>query len=358
MTNTVNQSTFDREKWKKFVEKYCKLNGQVIDSFDLYEDVQKLVGKEPTFKQFQDIVNILKTDYKCKVVSEEDLNQEYYDEEFDTTERKENLRSLNLKDLVRRFQETRQQQYLAEFIVRNKGFIMNVVYKQMRKNISFTTEDLYQLGVLGIIKGIDGFDLSLGYSPLTYLYFYILQSIQRGIQDEAYLVRIPVHMHETISRFNRICYELSFEGINKEDQIKEAICGIMDISDAKYYELKRFAEQYLSPISLHTPVGGEGGNEDSYLMNFMEDKRQQLPEDMVGQHLLQEKLKEVLDTLSPREQQVLRLRFGLDDNRTRTLEEVGRYFQVTRERIRQIEVKALRKLRHPSRSKKLKDYLE
>ena len=118
------------------------------------------------------------------------------------------------------------------------------------------------------------------------------------------------------------------------------------------------AEQYLSPVSLHTPVGGEGGSEDSYLMNFMEDKSQLLPEDMVGKHQLTEKLKDVLDTLTPREQQVLRLRFGLDDNRTRTLEEVGQHFQVTRERIRQIEYKALRKLRHPSRSKKLKDFLE
>ena len=335
ITDALEDMDFDVEQMDKLYDSLENLNIEIIEDFNIEEeldlDLENDVPVETEDGAAADGINI---DDPVKVYLKEIGRVPLLssDEEVDLAER------MAKGDPVAR-------QRLSEA---NLRLVVSIAKRYVGRGMQFL--DLIQEGNLGLIKAVEKFDHTKGFKFSTYATWWIRQAITRAIADQARTIRIPVHMVETINRVKKVSSQLLHK--NGHEPSAEEIAQELDMSVDKVREILRVSQE---PVSLETPIGEE---EDSHLGDFIPDDDAPSPADAASHTLLKEQLGNVLGTLTPREEKVLRLRFGLEDGRSRTLEEVGKEFNVTRERIRQIEAKALRKLRHPSRSKKLKDFLD
>ncbi len=387
INDAIEESGFDIEKIDKLYEKMESYGIEVVDepdpdSFTLTEDsvdafesalsTEGVAIDDPVKVYLKEIgrVPLLKGDEEIRLAVDilagneaEEKKKEKYPElceiavrrNISSTERRRLLEEtkaampdedvVEVVELDRAIRKgERAKQRLSEA---NLRLVVSIAKRYVGRGMQFL--DLIQEGNLGLIKAVEKFDHTKGFKFSTYATWWIRQAITRAIADQARTIRIPVHMVETINKVKKVSSQLLHQ--NGHEPTADEISAALDMPVEKVREIMRVAQE---PVSLETPIGEE---EDSHLGDFIPDEDAPVPAEAASHTLLKEQLSSVLSTLTPREEKVLRLRFGLEDGRPRTLEEVGHEFEVTRERIRQIEAKALRKLRHPSRSKKLKDFL-
>ncbi|MCD8219369.1 MAG: RNA polymerase sigma factor RpoD [Ruminococcus sp.] len=335
ITDVLDKLDFDTDQLSSIINSCEQLNIEIIDDSSVDDEALK--------ENDVDLVDDLESTFSTKGVSIDDPVKIYLKE----IGRVPLLTPEEETDLAKRMAEgdSYAKKHLSEA---NLRLVVSIAKKYVGRGMQFL--DLIQEGNLGLLKAIEKFDYTKGFKFSTYATWWIRQAITRAIADQARTIRIPVHMVETITKIKKVSIQLLHE--TGHDPSVEEIAEKLEMAPERVREIMRIAQD---PVSLETPIGEE---EDSHLGDFIPDNDAPAPADAASLMLLKEQLNEVLSTLTDREAKVLRLRFGLEDGRSRTLEEVGKEFDVTRERIRQIEAKALRKLRHPSRSKKVKGFLD
>ena len=338
ITDALEELDFDVEQMDKLYDSLESLNIEIIEDYNPEQDLDLNLNLDDVLEEVED-ESILTADG----ISIDDPVKVY-------------LKEIGRVPLLSNEEEQELSERMAQGDLQarkrlseaNLRLVVSIAKRYVGRGMQFL--DLIQEGNLGLIKAVEKFDHTKGFKFSTYATWWIRQAITRAIADQARTIRIPVHMVETINKVIRVSSQLLHK--NGHEPSAEEIAAELDMSVDKVREILRVSQE---PVSLETPIGEE---EDSHLGDFIPDDDAPSPADAASHTLLREQLSGVLSTLTPREEKVLRLRFGLEDGRSRTLEEVGKEFNVTRERIRQIEAKALRKLRHPSRSKKLKDFLD
>ena len=341
----VDHEDLDVENMEKLLEQIESLGIEIKESYDDIPDLAAIENEIAGMEKMDGYENVEDIDGSVAqdgLIIDDPVKM--YLKEIGKVELLSTERELELAEKMAKGDE-QAKKILVES---NLRLVVSIAKRYVGRGMFFL--DLIQEGNLGLMKAVEKFDYTKGYKFSTYATWWIRQAITRAIADQARTIRIPVHMVETINKVKKVSSQLLHQ--NGREPTAEEIAKELDMSVDKVREIMRVAQE---PVSLETPIGEE---EDSHLGDFIPDEDAPAPADAASHTLLKEQLSDVLKTLTPREEKVLRLRFGLDDGRPRTLEEVGKEFNVTRERIRQIEAKALRKLRHPSRSKKLKDFID